>query len=118
MALIASIPILLVIVLMIAFNKPAKIALPNGWVVALLIALFYWRQDMTTTFAWALDGFLEAIGTLVIIFGAILIMNTLKHSGAVTGSSACSTTSTPTAAFRPSSSASCSAPSSRARPAT
>ena len=84
MALIASIPILLVIVLMIAFNKPAKIALPIGWVVALLIALFYWRQDATTTFAWALDGFLEAIGTFVIIFGAILIMNTLKHSGAVT----------------------------------
>ena len=84
MALVASIPILLVIVLMIAFNKPAKIALPIGWVVALLIALFYWRQDATTTFAWALDGFLEAIGTLVIILGAILIMNTLKHSGAVT----------------------------------
>ena len=84
MALIASIPILLVIVLMIAFNKPAKIALPIGWVVALVIALLYWRQDFTTAAAWALDGFLEAIGTFVIIFGAILIMNTLKHSGAVT----------------------------------
>lgn len=83
-ALIASVPILLVIVLMIAFNKPAKIALPIGWVVALAIALLYWRQDFATTAAWALDGFLEAIGTLVIIFGAILIMNTLKHSGAVT----------------------------------
>ncbi|MBQ3704734.1 MAG: L-lactate permease [Oscillospiraceae bacterium] len=84
MALIASIPILLVIVLMIAFNKPAKVALPIGWAVAMLIALFYWRQDAKTAFAWALDGFLEAIGTLVIILGAILIMNTLKHSGAVT----------------------------------
>ena len=38
-ALIASVPILLVVVLMIAFNKPAKIALPIGWVVALVIAL-------------------------------------------------------------------------------
>ena len=84
MALIASIPILLVIILMIAFNKPAKVALPIGWAAALVIALFYWRQDANTTFAWALDGFLEAIGTLVIILGAILIMNTLKHSGAVT----------------------------------
>lgn len=84
MALIASFPILLVIVLMIAFNKPAKVALPIGWAATLLIALFYWRQDATTAFAWALDGFLEAIGTLVIILGAILIMNTLKHSGAVT----------------------------------
>ena len=84
MAIIASIPILVVIVLMIAFGKPAKIALPIGWVIALAIALFYWRQDTITAFAWALDGFLEAIGTMVIILGAILIMNTLKHSGAVT----------------------------------
>ncbi len=84
MALVASIPILLVVVLMIAFNKPAKIALPIGWAVTLLIALFYWKQDTATALAWALDGFLEAIGTLVIILGAILIMNTLKHSGAVT----------------------------------
>ncbi len=83
-ALIASIPILLVVVLMIAFNWPAKRALPVGWLVAVVIALAYWRQDFTTTAAWAIDGFLEAIGTLVIIFGAILIMNTLKHSGAVT----------------------------------
>lgn len=83
-ALIASVPILLVIVLMIAFNKPAKIALPIGWVVALVIALLYWKQDASTAAAWAVDGFLEAIGTFVIIFGAILIMNTLKHSGAVT----------------------------------
>lgn len=83
-ALIASIPILLVIVLMIAFNWPAKTALPLGWAVAVIIALLYWKQDFGTAAAWALDGFLEAIGTLVIILGAILIMNTLKHSGAVT----------------------------------
>ncbi len=83
-ALIASIPILLVIVLMLAFNWPAKRALPLGWVVAVVIALLYWKQDFATAGAWALDGFLEAIGTLVIILGAILIMNTLKHSGAVT----------------------------------
>jgi lactate permease len=69
---------------MLAFNWPAKRALPLGWVVAVVIALLYWKQDFTTSAAWALDGFLEAIGTLVIILGAILIMNTLKHSGAVT----------------------------------
>ena len=83
-AIIASLPILLVIILMLVFNWPAKRALPLGWVVAVVIALLYWKQDFTTAAAWALDGFLEAIGTLVIILGAILIMNTLKHSGAVT----------------------------------
>ena len=69
-ALIASIPILLVIVLMIAFSWPAKRALPLGWLVAVVIALAYWRQDFTTTAAWALDGFLEAIGTTTGLTGA------------------------------------------------
>jgi len=82
--LFASIPILVVVLLMMAFNTPAKKALPIGWLITLLIALFYWKQNPLTTAAWALDGFLEAIGTFAIIFGAILIMNTLKHSGAVT----------------------------------
>ena len=82
-ALIASAPILLVVILMIAFNKPAKLVLPLGWLLAALIALFYWKQDPATTCAWILDGFLEALGTFMIIFGAILIMNTLKQSGAV-----------------------------------
>ena len=84
MALIASIPILLVIILMLVFNWSAKKALPLGWVIALLVATLYWKQNVVTSFVWALDGFLEAIGTLFIILGAILIMNTLKHSGAVT----------------------------------
>jgi len=69
--------------LMIAFNRPAKLVLPIGWILTLAIALFYWKQAPVTSIAWALDGFLEAIGTFMIIFGAILIMNTLKHSGAV-----------------------------------
>lgn len=83
-SLIASIPILLVVVLMIAFNWPAKRAIPTGWAAAVLIALLYWKQDTVTAAAWAIDGFLEAINTFAIVFGAILIMNTLKLSGAVT----------------------------------
>lgn len=83
-ALIASLPIVLVIVLMMAFNVPAKRALPLGWVSAVLIAVLYWGQDFLTASAWAVDGFLEAIGTFAIIFAAILIMNTMKHSGAMT----------------------------------
>ena len=50
-AIIASLPILLVIVLMLAFNWPAKRALPLGWVLAVVIALLYWKQDFTTSAA-------------------------------------------------------------------
>lgn len=82
-SVIASLPILLVVILMVAFNVPAKKALPSGWAAALLVALFVWKQEPVTTAAWALDGFLEAIGTFAIIFGAILIMNTMNRSGAI-----------------------------------
>lgn len=82
-AFLASLPILMVVVAMLAFGLPAKTALPLGWLATLAVALIWWRQDALTAVAWALDGFLESIGTLVIVFGAILIMNTLKHSGAV-----------------------------------
>ena len=82
-ALIASLPILMVVVAMLGFGLPAKIALPIGWLATLVVSLGYWGQDALTAVAWAADGFLESLGTLTIVFGAILVMNTLKHSGAV-----------------------------------
>jgi len=84
MSIIASIPILLVVILMIAFNWPAKRSLPLGWLIAVIVATCVWKQNPLTTAAWALDGFLEAINVFAIVFGAILIMNTMKRSGAVT----------------------------------
>ena len=82
-ALIASLPILIVVAAMLVFGSPAKIALPIGWLATLVVSLGYWGQDALTAVAWAADGFLESLGTLTIVFGAILVMNTLKHSGAV-----------------------------------
>jgi len=82
-ALIAAVPILLTIVLMIGFNWGAKKALPLAWLLAALIALFVWKQNFVAVAAFSIQGALDSIGVLVIIFGAILIMNTLKHSGAV-----------------------------------
>ena len=79
----ASLPILMVVVAMLAFSLPAKTALSLGWFATFAVAVGYWRQDALTTLAWALDGFLDSAGTLAIVFGAILIMNTLKLSGAV-----------------------------------
>ena len=78
----ASLPILMVVVAMLAFSLPAKTALSLGWFATFAVAVGYWRQDALTTLAWALDGFLDSAGTLAIVFGAILIMNTLKLSNA------------------------------------
>ncbi len=79
----ALIPLLAAIVCMLFFNRPAKEAMLLGWVLTLVMALLVWHQKVHASLAWALDGFLDAVGIIVIIFGAILIMNTLKVSGAM-----------------------------------
>ena len=81
--LIASLPILMVVVAMLAFGLPAKTALPLGWVATFAVAIGHWRQDVLTASAWAVEGFLESASVLSVVFGAILVMNTLKHSGAL-----------------------------------
>jgi len=80
---LASLPILAIILLMLAWNKPAKLALPLGWGLASLIAFFAWQIGVREILAFTIFGGLKAFDILIIIFGAILILNTLKNSGAM-----------------------------------
>ncbi len=82
-ALIAFSAIIVTIVLMIGFNWPAKRALPLAWIIAAVIAFIVWQMSLKHIVAYTLTGFLSAFETLCIIFGAILIMNTLSRSGAM-----------------------------------
>ena len=82
-ALIAAIPILLTVILMVGFNWPAKRALPASWLIACFVAGFIWKMGILEISAQTLAGFLSAFETLAIIFGAILLMNVLKQSGAM-----------------------------------
>lgn len=82
-ALIAFIPIIVTVVMMVAFNVSAMKALPVAWLLAAIIALTMWKMAPVAVVSYTITGFLSAFETLVIIFGAILIMNTLKKSGAM-----------------------------------
>lgn len=82
-ALIAAVPILLTIVFMVGFNWPAKRALPVAWGAACVVAGCIWKMGVLEIGAQTIAGFLSAFETLCIIFGAILLMNVLKQSGAM-----------------------------------
>lgn len=82
-ALLAFLPILLTIILMAGFNWGAKKALPIALFFAIAIAFFQWEMDIGHILGYTFFGFLKAIDILIIIFGAILILNTLKLSGAM-----------------------------------
>ena len=83
LAIIAAIPIILTIILTVGVNMPAKKVLPIAWLSISLIGLFYWQMDFLHVAAYTITGFLGSIDTLLIIFGAILLMNMLNEAGAM-----------------------------------
>lgn len=80
---VAFIPILITIFLMAVLNWSSKKALPIAWGTAAIIALAVWKMDLLDVVAYSAFGMLKAVDVLIIIFGAILILNTLKESGAM-----------------------------------
>ena len=83
LALLAFLPILVTIVLMTVLNWPAKKALPLSWALCVIIGLTVWKMDALTIVAQTIAGFLNSLDATLVIFGAILVMNTLKKSGAM-----------------------------------
>ena len=82
-ALIAFIPIILIIVLLVGLNLPAKRVMPIAWVVCCILALAVWKMDVVNVAAYSIFGALKGFDVMITIFGAILILNTLKRSGAM-----------------------------------
>ena len=84
LALLAFSPILLAAILLIGLRWPAKHAMPLVYLLTAGIALFAWDMSFNRVLASTVQGLLITLGLLWIIFGAILLLNTLKHSGGIT----------------------------------
>ncbi len=82
LALLAFFPILATLILMMVFNWPAKRCLMLSWALALVFGILFWNIDFMALLASSLYGVLSSLDVLIIITGAILVMNTLKTSGA------------------------------------
>ena len=84
LALLAFSPILLAAVLLVGLRWPAKHAMPLVYLVTACVGLFAWDMSFNRVLASTVQGLLITLGLLWIIFGAILLLNTLKHSGGIT----------------------------------
>ncbi|MDN6320669.1 MAG: L-lactate permease [Marinobacter sp.] len=82
-AFFAFVPILLAGILLIGLRWPARRAMPLVYLASVGIALFAWDMSFNRVLASSLQGLIITLGLLWIIFGAILLLNTLKHSGAI-----------------------------------
>ena len=83
LALLAVLPILAAAVLLVGFRMPAKTVMPLAFVLTALIAFFGWELSFTDIAASTIQGLFITFDILFIIFGAILLLNVLKYSGAV-----------------------------------
>ena len=81
--LIAFLPILLIFVLLAVFNRPAKLVMPITWIACVLLMVFIWKMTPLDIAAYSLFGALKSLDILLTIFGAILLLNTLRYSGAL-----------------------------------
>ena len=82
-ALIAILPILAVMFFLVVLRWPATRAMPVAYVMTLVFALWFWKVPFIHTMAATLRGWIIAGTLLWIIFGAIVLLFTLKESGAV-----------------------------------
>ncbi len=82
-ALLAFTPIALSGVLLVGLGWPAKRAMPLVYVVTAVIALTAWGMSFNRIAAATLEGLIITVQVLWIIFGALLLLNTLKHSGGI-----------------------------------
>jgi lactate permease len=83
LAILALLPIVAVGVLLVGLRWPASRAMPVCYVVAVVLALFVWRVPGVQVAAATMNGLVVTATLLFIIFGAILLLNTLQESGAL-----------------------------------
>ena len=82
-ALLAATPILVAAILLVGLNWPARRAMPVVYLTAAGIALTFWDMTVTRVLASSLQGLIVTVAVLWIIFGAIMLLNTLQNSGAI-----------------------------------
>lgn len=80
--LLALLPLVAITVLMVGLYQPATTTMPIAWAIAAIAGYVGWGMTPTVLAAASIRGALTATRIIVIVFGAILLLYTLKQSGA------------------------------------
>ncbi len=81
--LLSLLPIIVVAIFLVGLRWPAAKAMPLSYITAALLALFVWGIPWIQVAAATVHGLIVTSTLLFIIFGAILLLNTLQESGAM-----------------------------------
>ena len=83
LAALASLPIVVIFVFMVYYRWPASKTMPLAFIAALVLAMVVWQTPINWILASTVNGLVIALKILFIIFGALLLLFTLKESGAI-----------------------------------
>ncbi|QDV22493.1 L-lactate permease [Aureliella helgolandensis] len=83
LAILALTPILTVGVFLVGFRWPASRAMPLCYITVCVLALAIWDLPGVQVAAASTKGFVIACSLLFIVFGAVLLLNTLEQCGAM-----------------------------------
>ncbi len=83
LALLASLPIITIFILMIGMRQPATRAMPVAFLLTLALAIFVWNTELNWIAAAYVNGLVIALKILLIVFGALTLLFTLRESGAI-----------------------------------
>lgn len=81
--LTSLVPILSVLLFLVLMRLPATRAMPLSLLVTAAVAFWVWQVPGVQLAASILEGWIITFTILVIVFGAIMLLNTLKAAGAL-----------------------------------
>ncbi|MFQ5971926.1 MAG: L-lactate permease [Alphaproteobacteria bacterium] len=81
--IVALLPIIAVFVLLVALRMPAVRAMPLSFAITAVGTMWIWKVDVVQVAAASIEGVAVGLSILWIIFGAVLLLNTLTYSGAM-----------------------------------
>lgn len=83
LAFLSLLPILAVALFLVVLRWPASRAMPISYVTAAALSWLVWKTPVVQIAAASVGGLVIAAELLYIVFGAILLLNTLEESGAL-----------------------------------
>ncbi|WP_414828675.1 L-lactate permease [Alteromonas sp. H39] len=72
-------PILITFITLVLLRYPASVAMPFGYVLTVLMGWGVWGVSLRHIVAATIEGWVIALSILIIVFGALFLLNTLKQ---------------------------------------
>ncbi|WP_339721232.1 L-lactate permease [uncultured Paraglaciecola sp.] len=81
--LTALMPVVSVLIFLVILRWPAMKAMSISLIITALMTAFIWQVPVIQISASVLEGWIIAASILIIVFGALFLLNTLTQSGAI-----------------------------------